>query len=171
MIKKIINFIKYILFGEDILSFILFAIFIAIIILSIRFFYPYLFSVDVTASMQHDNFDFSTYIPYNITERDFQNFPFNQGINVGDILIVIPSDNLHVGDVILYKSIISDHMILHRLVDIYKNDSKIYYCAKGDNNPAPLYYEKECELTKDRIYGKAVFRIPLLGIGRIFFQS
>jgi len=52
---------------------------------------------------------------------------------------IIPksNNNIHVGDIISYKSDYADGTIIHRVIRI-GNDEKGWYCiVKGDNNQSP----------------------------------
>ncbi len=52
---------------------------------------------------------------------------------------IIPksADNIHVGDIVSYKSDYADGTIIHRVIKIGK-DNKGWYCiVKGDNNQGP----------------------------------
>jgi len=165
--KRIINAIKFVLFGEGWKSDLAFFIFIVSIISIIQFVYPYFFSVVYTNSMEHKNFNCSLYESFNISCQMFNSFPFKNGINVGDLVITIPTSykDVRVGDVVVYISPLN-HPILHRVV--IKNDS--FICIKGDNNPGFLPWE--CPLyNPNKIVGKAIFRIPYVGYIRIFISK
>ena len=47
------------------------------------------------------------------------------------------SDNIHVGDIISYKSDYTDGTIIHRVIKISKDDNGWYCIVKGDNNQSP----------------------------------
>lgn len=169
-LKKIINyikkFLKFLFFEKSWKSDLTFFLFILLIFFIIRKINPYFLSVIYTNSMEHSNFYFEKYEKFNITYSDFEKFPFNKGLNVGDIVVIFPIDynKIKVGDVVLYISPMN-HPIVHRV--IYKNDS--FICLMGDNNPAYLPYE--CPLYNlNSIKGKAVFRIPFLGYPRILIK-
>jgi len=165
--RKIIDLFKFVFFGEGWKSDLAFLIFIVLIIAVIQLIYPYLFSVVYTNSMEHTNFDCKTYENFNISCQMFDSFPFKDGINVGDVVITIPTNykNVKVGDVVVYISP-QKYPVLHRVV--IKNESTI--CIKGDNNPGFLPWE--CPLYKSNaIVGKAIFKIPYLGYIRIFISK
>jgi len=167
ILQKIINAIKFIFFGKGWKSDLAFFIFIISIIIIVQLIYPYLFSVVYTNSMEHTNFNCTTYERFNISCEMFNSFPFKNGINVGDLVITVPTNykDVKVGDVVVYISPFN-YPILHRVV--VKNDS--FVCIKGDNNPGFLPWE--CPLyNPNAIVGKAVFRIPYVGYVRIFFSK
>jgi signal peptidase I len=163
MIKKIKKIIVRIFFGDDYLSDILFIIFIFIVYFIIQLVYPPLFSVIVSPSMEHHNFNFQKYEQYNITQQEFFQFPYPNGLYVGDIVIILPIDTqyLKLGDLILYKgtSLYKGEYIFHRVVG-YNNGN---FIIMGDNNPGPIIFEGENNMDPNRIIGIGILRIPLLG--------
>lgn len=163
MIKKIKNLFEYIFFGNDLLSDLLFFIFVIIIYGLIYIFYPPLFSVIVSPSMEHTNFYISKYKPYNITINDFYHFPYPNGLYIGDMMIIFPinTEYLEKGDVILYKgiSIFKGEDIFHRIIG-YNGTN---FIIMGDNNPGPIYIEDEEDMPPSRIIGVGILRIPFLG--------
>ncbi len=44
-------------------------------------------------------------------------------------------DELHVGDIVAYKSSYADGLIVHRIVEINNDSHGKYFVLKGDNNP------------------------------------
>ncbi|MEM4711179.1 MAG: signal peptidase I [Candidatus Woesearchaeota archaeon] len=102
-----------------------------------------------------------------ITEEEFKKFPFSNGFNKGDIMVLkgIDYENIKKGDVIVFKSGMN-YPIIHRVVE--KND---VIQTKGDHNVAQIISKNldERYITKDEIIGKAWFRIPLLGYIKIWF--
>ena len=163
MIKKIKELIIRIFFGDDYLSDILFIIFIFVAYFIIQIVYPPLFSVIVSPSMEHYYFNFQKYAQYNITQQEFSQFPYPNGLYAGDIIIILPINTqyLEIGDVILYKgiSLYKNEDIFHRIVS-YNNSN---FIIMGDNNPGPLIFEGENDMNPNRIIGMGILRIPLLG--------
>ena len=63
--------------------------------------------------------------------------PFlDKGSNGIEILPRSPED-IKIGDIISYKSEEYDAVIIHRVIEIKKDNQGLYYVAKGDNNPKP----------------------------------
>ncbi len=120
----------------------------------------------VSCSMEH-NSDFSVwwdknndwYINNNITEEQFYNFSFKNGINQGDIMILKNVLDPYIGDVIVFRGS-GENPIIHRLVNI-KNNNLI---TKGDNNFVQ-------DRNTGQVLGKAIFRVPYLGWIKIFFNG
>ncbi|MFZ8801165.1 MAG: S24/S26 family peptidase [Candidatus Nanopusillus sp.] len=164
MIEKIKKIIIRIFFGDDYLSDVLFIIFIFIIYFIIQLIYPPLFSVIVSPSMEHHNFNFQKYEQYNITQQEFFQFPYPNGLYVGDIVMILPIDTQYLkpGDVILYigTSLYKGEYIFHRIVG-YNNNGN--FIIMGDNNLGPIIFEDENNMDPNRIIGIGILRIPLLG--------
>ena len=47
------------------------------------------------------------------------------------------ADDIHVGDIISYKSEYSDGIIIHRVIEKGEDEQGAYFILKGDNNPYP----------------------------------
>lgn len=110
------------------------------------------------------------YISYtNITKEDFKNFKFSNGFNKGDIMILSGAkpENIKVGEVIVFRSSQTQltDPIIHRVVNTGENDGIWYAVTKGDHNPR----SDNGYVTEDKIVGKAMVRIPLLGYIKIWF--
>ena len=116
----------------------------------------------VTPSMEHSA-DFADwwdannakYSALNITKEDFLSFPYRKGLYVGDMVIVMKTNDLKKGDVIVYhplngcfEGISTKATIIHRLVSVEP------LVTKGDNNPRPdMAGDKNCIVS---VEGKAV---------------
>ena len=121
----------------------------------------------VSGSMEHDggfnnwwNSQESIYTELGITKDKFKEFRFKNGFNKGDIMVLIGSEKINIGDVIVFKGGASEP-IIHRVVKI---DS---LQTKGDHNSGSR--NDEIGITKDRIIGKAVLRVPYLGWVKLIF--
>ncbi len=108
------------------------------------------------------------YAQAGITKDEFKTFIFKNGFNTGDIIVLFGSrpENIEIGDVIVYGSN-KPYPIIHRVVGIRKTDSGHVFETKGDHNPTQG--ADDIAITEDRIFGKAAFRIPLLGWIKIWF--
>jgi len=113
-------------------------------------------------------FESSVYEDYGLTLEDTKKWDFQNGINKGDIIFVIAAENIEIGDVIIFHAG-AVHPLIHRVVEV--NDT---YATKGDNyktNAKQLDPEDKA-IEKDRLVGKALFKIPLVGwVKLIFFES
>ena len=104
-----------------------------------------------------------------ISEEDFNDFPFSNGFNKGDIMILRGKAprNINIGDVIVFRSGRPDP-IIHRVVD--KRDGYIF-TTKGDHNARVISEDpiREDAISEDQVLGNAFIRIPLLGYIKIWF--
>jgi len=119
---------------------------------------------------------FLWYEPRDITRSEFLSFPFKNGLNKGDIIFVWGRGNYNIGDVIIFEpnpESTAKHPIIHRIIS--ENPTG----TKGDHNKGQLTLSDlsnpqnidETNIPKERIIGKATFKIPLLGwIKLIFFE-
>ena len=108
---------------------------------------PLPFVIVESNSMHHDgNFDewyskFDSWYENNeITKEEILEWPYNNGLDKGDIIIVLgknPSE-YEVGDIIIFKTKVQTIPIIHRLVDIEQEENEFLFSTKGDNNQAQL---------------------------------
>jgi len=82
----------------------------------------------------------------------------------GDMMIVYGDKNLKVGDVVVFDVPERQYPIIHRIHEI--RDSGII--TKGDNNPSTDEANWGV-ISLDKIYGKAILKIPILGWVKILF--
>ena len=127
----------------------------------------------VSSSMEHNGMDFNAWweanekrhSEFNISKSDFTEFPFMDGFNKGDIMILygVEQKDIKIGDVVVYENPVYNNPIIHRAVRV-KDDKLI---MKGDNNAVA----DNIEVTEKHIKrtGKAVFRFPFLGWIKIWF--
>lgn len=106
------------------------------------------------------------YAMYNITKEEFKEFSFKNGFNKGDIMVLIRPANIKVGDIVVFWSGSNDP-IIHRI--IAKKDR--IYQTKGDHNVKSMssLYLDEYNVAEEKLIGKAVIKIPLLGYVKIIF--
>jgi len=117
----------------------------------------------ISSSMEHNaNFEEwwsqngEWYLKNGISETQFKTFPYKNGFNKGDIMLLISPKNIKIGDVLVYKTNYPTP-IIHRVI---KKDQNTYI-TKGDNN-------RDKDPNKaEQLVGKAVFRIPWLGYIKI----
>ncbi|MDO8555750.1 MAG: signal peptidase I [Nanoarchaeota archaeon] len=131
----------------------------------------------ISGSMEHEeNFENwwqnneAYYKKYNITKEAFKTYPFKNGFNKGDIMILKGKEPkaIKVGDVVVYQSNLNSNPIIHRVITI-TNNGTFMYATKGDHNkiidPQPVQ-EQQIQHT-----GIAVFKIPYLGWIKILFST
>lgn len=136
----------------------------------------------VSESMEHDgNFESwwqksgKWYTISGIEKDEFGKFPFTNGFNKGDIMVLKGKkpENIEIGEIIVFWSARKDP-IIHRVVNKWKEGDVYYFQTKGDNhrtNPVPIRspFLDETRISQDNIVGNAVLRIPLLGYVKIWF--
>ena len=171
-IKSFLNFLKKDTWQSWLVSIILIVIFIKFI------FFPVLslitnsslpLVVIESCSMYHEsNFEewwgknSEWYNSRDISKLEFNSFNFKNGLNKGDIILVLGKKEYVKGDVIIFTAP-TEHPIIHRIV------VSSPLSTKGDNNLDQLEIEKN--ISQNAIIGKATIRIPLLGwIKLIFFE-
>lgn len=103
------------------------------------------------------------YIEHNFTKSQISSWPFRNGINKGDIIVLkgVKKSSLRLGDVIVFDAH-QKRPIIHRVIRLEGMIS-----TKGDNNRDQLSVEKE--IPEDKIIGKAIFRIPKAGWVKLIF--
>ena len=106
------------------------------------------------------------YEDFAISKESFNEFPFSNGFNKGDIMVLVGGDfnNVGVGENVVFDSGRKDP-IIHRVVD--KNENELM--TKGDHNRNQLGLEKN--INEEKILGKAVFRVPYLGWVKVTFDQ
>jgi signal peptidase I len=133
-----------------------------------------------SCSMYHDGNLFSNinnwwerhenkYLGYEIEKEEFLKFSFKKGFNKGDILFVtgIKPEKIKRGDIIIFKANYP-HPIIHRVIEVTKENDKYYFSTIGDNNNNQIPFEKK--IGEHQLIGKAQINIaPFLGWGKLFF--
>ncbi|MAG50345.1 signal peptidase I [archaeon] len=132
----------------------------------------------VSGSMEHDgsfenwwDSQSNWYTSHDFTKEQIKSWSFSNGFNKGDIMLLYGSKpkNIKLGDVIVFGSPLHSDPIIHRVVNIKEENSKIYFQTKGDHNPDIIVQLGENNINEERYIGKAILRIPLLGWIKILF--
>ena len=111
----------------------------------------------------------SWYESNGVSKAEFMNFPFQNGFDKGDVIVLWRPTNLEVGDVLVFAAS-KPQPIIHRVVKVYEEDNQIYYQTKGDHNAdSDSRYIQETKISQERIFGKGIIRIPYLGWLKILF--
>jgi len=110
----------------------------------------------------------------NIDQQTFENFPYKNGLNKGDIIFVWGRSEPKRGDIIIFEpnsEARASHPIIHRVVTLDP------LATKGDHNSQQLSRNNnvqqidETHIRESQVLGKSVFKIPLLGwIKLVFFE-
>ncbi len=127
----------------------------------------------VSDSMEH-NSDFDSwwnmhnnfYEQKNISKEDFLDFPFKNGFNKGDLMVLAGTNpsKTETGDILVFMAGRPDP-IIHRVVDMRNASGGFVYETKGDNNQQQItaFWLNEKNISQESVVGKAVLRIPYLG--------
>lgn len=104
-----------------------------------------------------------------VTKEQFHQFPFKNGFDKGDVIVLWRPSNLEVGDILVFQAN-KPQPIIHRIVKIFEEEEKTYYQTKGDHNSGSDSHSiMENKISQDRLYGKGLIRIPYLGWLKILF--
>lgn len=103
----------------------------------------------------------SFYEKLNISRNDFRDFPFVNGFNKGDIMLLYGADDIKIGDVIVFINPQRKDPIIHRVISVSGEGESARYTTKGDRNCDIGNFEKN--IPKSNIIGKAAWRVPWLG--------
>lgn len=107
-------------------------------------------------------------IPGNFKIMVVQSGSMAPTIKTGSIVIVKPSQDYKVGDVITFGPFSKTKpSTTHRIYNIKLVDGKPVYITKGDANNAP----DQREVQKKEVIGKALFSIPYLGFAVAFAKK
>ena len=117
-----------------------------------------------------------------ISQEEFSKFPFKNGFNKGDIMVLAGSDvkSVNPGDVIVFISNGEKPRpdpIIHRVINKIENNTNIILETKGDHNEGQINgcdsygCTDETDIRGGQLIGKAVLRIPLLGYIKIWFVN
>ena len=107
----------------------------------------------------------------NISKEQFKHFPFRNGFDKGDVVILWRANpsNINIGDILIFQGS-KPQPIIHRVVRIWREDANYLYQTKGDHNANSITgHLGETQIDEKRIVGKGLLRIPYLGWLKIFF--
>jgi len=109
---------------------------------------------------------------FGISKEEFKNYPFRNGFNKGDIMILYGKkpEKIESGDIIVYSSSRPDP-IIHRVIKTWENSNQQFFQTKGDHNPESYNNPRlnEHVISENNVLGVAAIRIPLLGWIKIIF--
>jgi len=104
----------------------------------------------------------SWYQEQNIFPEQFQTFPFANGFNKGDLVIVwgTKPKNLEIGDVLIFKGS-KPQPIIHRITNRWLENNHYFFQTKGDHNQDSIAgFLGETSISEQRVLGKGLLRIP-----------
>lgn len=111
----------------------------------------------------------SWYEERGIPQEQFQGFPFSNGFDKGDVIILWRANhNVDVGDILVFQAD-RPQPIIHRVVKKWEENGKVFYQTKGDHNQRSSDGVGELRIGEERVLGKGIVRIPFLGWLKILF--
>jgi hypothetical protein len=124
----------------------------------------------MSGSMEHDRGTFDSwwfkhgeeYSKFNITKEQFKEYKFVNGFSKGDLIVAYSPKNINIGDVIIFTGDLN-YPLIHRII-LFNGT----YNTKGDNNIGSR--SDEININKNRVLGKAIFRVPYVGWLKILFM-
>ncbi|MBN1645693.1 signal peptidase I [Candidatus Woesearchaeota archaeon] len=111
-----------------------------------------------------------------ISYEDFRTYPFKNGFNKGDIMVLFGTspEKIKIGEVIVFWSG-KQYPIIHRVIHIREDNNQVFFETKGDFNRFQIYDPgndlDEQNIPESKYLGKAVMRVPLLGYIKIWFTD
>lgn len=101
------------------------------------------------------------------TVDDGWSHPFDPTLHTGDLIIVqgVNTSEIHAapypnGDILVFRSLYGDDLIVHRAIEKTTLDGKLAFVTQGDANSYP---GPSSPTPADHVIGKVVFRIPWIG--------
>ena len=93
----------------------------------------------------------------------------NPTIKKGDVALIEKLDkkynNLKKGQIIAFKY--ENIIVVHRIINIEKDQGKYYFYTKGDANAKPDNFVLE----EDKVIGKVKHKIPYVGIPTVWLHE
>jgi signal peptidase I len=113
------------------------------------------------------------YLEFNITRSQFEKFPFKNGFNKGDLMILVGKkpQEISIGDIIVFQTS-KPYPIIHRVIARQEQGMWVFQ-TKGDNNKAQIR-DKELDETRvleKQLLGRAAVRVPWIGYVKIWFVN
>ena len=112
-----------------------------------------------------------------ILKQQFSDFNLKNGFKKGDIIIVWGRFTPKIGNIIIFQpnpASLAPRPIIHRIVNIQKENEEMVIQTKGDHNEKQLiatnniYKTDETTIKEEQVIGKAIFKIPYLGYLKIW---
>lgn len=126
-----------------------------------------------------------------ITREIFEQFPYQNGFDKGDIMILYgkkPS-KIYVGNILIFNAR-QPNPIIHRIVKKWSDSGQYHFQTKGDNNknsiinyidtrgqptirdnPGAIEILDETDISENDIIGVGILRVPYLGWIKIIFTD
>jgi hypothetical protein len=110
------------------------------------------------------------YARYGIDKAGFGQYGFTNGFDRGDLMVLQSAQDTEIGDVLVFSAPGFSDPIIHRIVaKRIDTQGRTVFETKGDHNCGQGPYEQS--ITPERVFGKAVLRVPWLGWIKIGFVN
>ncbi len=115
---------------------------------------------------------------FNLSLSDFKNFKYDNGLNIGDVMILYGKNpkNIKVGEVLVFvpqdiRFFKLKGPVIHRVVKKWiDKKGGIHFQTKGDHNPRS-FNNFENNITEKNIIGVGILRIPFIGYARLALNN
>lgn len=126
-----------------------------------------------------------------IEEQDFKEFPYKNGFNKGDIMVLYGKKpaKIDIGDILVFNSR-QPNPIIHRVVKKWSIGDQYHFQTKGDNNKnsisnyvtssgkqispdfaGAIEVLDETDISENEIIGVGVIKVPFLGWIKVLFTD
>jgi signal peptidase I len=143
----------------------------------------------------------SYYKNFNISKENFSKFPYKNGLNIGDVMILYGKkpEKIEIGDVLVFnpqdkiennKSLFFtlNGPVIHRVINIKKIENNTYFQTKGDHNAKSIenhertifidnqikryqFNDFETKIPSEDTIAVAIFRIPYIGYAKLYLNN
>jgi len=115
---------------------------------------------------------------FNLSLNDFNNFDYNNGLNIGDVMILYGSkpQNINLGEVLVFipqdrRFFEQKGPVIHRVVKKWVDvNGKYHFQTKGDHN-GQSFNNFENDIIEDNVIGVAVVRVPYIGYAKLAMNN
>ena len=110
------------------------------------------------------------YRDFGISQEDFLEYNLNNGFTKGDILFItgVSPEKVELGDIIIFQAAGKD--IIHRVVEINREESEYVFTTMGDNVGRVQFFEER--ISENQLVGKAQARlVPYAGWIKLVFYE
>jgi len=117
---------------------------------------------------------------FNLSSNDFKNYDYNNGLNIGDVMVLYGKDpkDIEVGEILVFipgdKQWFASHgPVIHRVVKKWEDDQGEYHFqTKGDHNRESTSVRNfENDIGEEDVVGVAVFRVPFIGYVKLWLTQ
>jgi hypothetical protein len=115
---------------------------------------------------------------FNLTQDDFKNFEYKNGLNIGDVLVLRGKnpEDVEVGEVLIFipqdrNFYLTKGPVIHRVVKRWEDENgKFHFQTKGDHN-SKSFQNFENDIIEDDVLAVSAVRIPYIGYAKIVLSN